>query len=77
MPDNAVRKIGHRYQVGHPFYPAKGPRKATIRDQRKAQARALSKMIADYCSAVDRGEPVDPNAFTRLIGLQMRLEREL
>jgi hypothetical protein len=73
-PSHVQTPKGARFAPGHGGFARKGP---TIRDQRRQQARVLARMIADMASAVDRGEPVDPNAFTRLIGLQMRLERDL
>jgi hypothetical protein len=68
---------GARFAPGHPKFPPRGPRQPSITQQRKAQTAALSRMIADMAAAHDRGEPIDPNAYVRLVHLQMRLQAEL
>jgi hypothetical protein len=74
MSNNGQPKVGHRYAVGHPYYP---PRRLTKRQLRRRVADALSQMIADMAGAHAAGKPVDPQAFTRLVHLQMRMESEL
>jgi hypothetical protein len=68
------------FKKGHKFYPpysAGAVPRPSIRQQRKIQAAALSRMIADMSAAAVRGEPVNPNDYVRLVHLQMRVEAEL
>jgi hypothetical protein len=65
---------GHRYFAP---YSARAVRSPSIRQQRRAQAAALARMIADMSAAAVRGDPVNPNDYVRLVHLQMRVEAEL
>jgi hypothetical protein len=65
---------GHKY---YPPYSAGAPRRPSIKQQRKAQAATLAKMLADMAARYQAGESVDVGTYATLINTQRRILQEL
>jgi len=77
---------GHRYAVGHPYYPPKYPgvssarpkgKRPSIKQRRQIIIDNLGDMLEKMAARHQAGEPVDPVEFATVVNTFQRVHAEM